>query len=159
MLTSTQQVAYINALRNIGLEAKSANAAGTTLRAVRKTMESDPEFANMCLDTLEEFNDLIEQEAMRRAVEGVPEPVFHKGEIVGHITKYSDTLLTKLLTGRRPDVYGDKKQIIGANNGPVVIEVRDFTTPTRIDHVSAPTAQIAVQNTIDQITLEIPEFL
>lgn len=55
----------------------------------------------------EEAVEKLEREAMRRAAEGVDEPVFHKGEVVGYVRKYSDTLLIFLLKAARPDKYRD----------------------------------------------------
>lgn len=48
---------------------------------------------------------MLEDEARRRAVDGVDEPVFQGGELVGHVRRYSDRLLEFLLRGRRPTVY------------------------------------------------------
>lgn len=45
----------------------------------------------------------LEQEAYRRAVHGVSEAVYHKGEVVGHKQVYSDGLLSKLLDAKLPD--------------------------------------------------------
>ena len=44
----------------------------------------------------------LEDEARRRAVDGVDEPVFQQGKQVGTIRKHSDTLLIFLLKGIRP---------------------------------------------------------
>ncbi len=44
--------------------------------------------------------------AMERAVEGVPIPVFHKGEQVGERRWYNDRLLMFLLKHHQPDRYG-----------------------------------------------------
>ena len=50
----------------------------------------------------EEAFSVLEDEAMRRAVNGVKEPVYHNGKVVGHILKYSDTVLITLLR-RKPE--------------------------------------------------------
>ena len=47
------------------------------------------------------------QEARRRAVTGIDKPVFFKGEVVGSITKYSDSLLMFLLKAHRPQKFRD----------------------------------------------------
>ena len=57
--------------------------------------------------------DTLEAEARRRAIEGVEEPVFHKGEQVGTLRKYSDVLLIFLLKGARPERYRDNYQRAG----------------------------------------------
>ena len=53
----------------------------------------------------------MEQEAFRRALDGVEEPIFHRGVQVGSVTKYSDNLLQFLLRGRRPNVYGNQVSV------------------------------------------------
>mgnify|MGYP006303842671 CR=1 FL=1 len=52
--------------------------------------------------------DRLEAEARRRAVQGVEEPVFYKGEIVGYKLKYSDGLLKFLLKGNAPEKFKER---------------------------------------------------
>lgn len=53
--------------------------------------------------------DRLEEEARRRAVEGVEEPVgWYQGEPGGYVRKYSDTLLIFLLKGARPQKYRER---------------------------------------------------
>jgi hypothetical protein len=66
---------------------------------------SDEKFAAAWADAIEQGTQALEDEARRRAVDGVDEPVFQKGELVGHVRRYSDNLLMFLLRGRRPTVY------------------------------------------------------
>ena len=48
--------------------------------------------------------DLLEEEARRRAVDGVNKrPIYHRGVQVGEIAQYSDKLLIFLLERRRPE--------------------------------------------------------
>jgi hypothetical protein len=65
---------------------------------------------------------LLEQEAQRRAFNGVLEPVFHKGQECGTVRKYSDTLLIFLLKARNPAKYRDGVED-GVRNHPVTINV------------------------------------
>lgn len=44
-------------------------------------------------------------EAFRRAVEGIGEDRFFKGDVVGRVTRYSDRLLMFLLKARRPERF------------------------------------------------------
>jgi hypothetical protein len=67
--------------------------------------KADKEFAAAWEEALEIAGDRFEAEAARRAVEGVEEPVYHKGSVVGHVTKYSDSLLAKLMDGSKPEKY------------------------------------------------------
>jgi hypothetical protein len=56
---------------------------------------------------LEQGTQRIEDEMLRRGVEGWDEPVYQKGELVGHVRKYSDQMLAQLHRIRRPDLYRD----------------------------------------------------
>lgn len=54
---------------------------------------------------------LLEDEATRRARDGVDEPIFYKDVLIGSQKKYSDTLLMFLLKGNRPEKFSDKLTI------------------------------------------------
>ena len=66
-----------------------------------------------------------EDEAVRRAHDGVDEPVFYQGKACGVVRKYSDTLLIFLLKGRRPEKYRDRpSHAVGVpDDGPVTFKV------------------------------------
>ena len=49
----------------------------------------------------------IEDVAMDRALNGVEEPVYHRGEIVGTRRAYNDRLLMFMLKNRAPERFGD----------------------------------------------------
>ena len=49
----------------------------------------------------------MELEARRRAVKGTDKPVFQRGEQVGTIREYSDTLLMFLLKANKPEKFRD----------------------------------------------------
>lgn len=71
----------------------------------------DEEFRLAWDDAVDEGTDLLEDEARRRALEGVVEPIFHKGVEVTQVKRYSDTLLIFLLKGRRPAKFRDNVDI------------------------------------------------
>lgn len=124
-MTEDQKVKFLNALLATGLEATAARAAGCTVHMVKKERDMDPGFDNLASNYMEAFNDTLEAEAIRRGRDGVDEPVFYKGEEVSSITRYSDTLLAKLLTGRRPDTYGNKQEISTKGDG-LIVTIRTF---------------------------------
>jgi hypothetical protein len=53
-------------------------------------------------------NDLAEDELVRRATEGVVEPVFQGGHLVGGIRRLSDQLLMFYLKANKPEKYREK---------------------------------------------------
>lgn len=53
----------------------------------------------------------LEDEAHRRAFDGVDEPVFYKGEDCGAVKKYSDTLAIFLLKAHAPEKYRERQDL------------------------------------------------
>ena len=58
---------------------------------------------------------------MRRAVDGVEEPVYQGGQLVGTKLVYSDTLLGKLLNANRPAKYRERFDVAHSGNLSVVV--------------------------------------
>lgn len=59
--------------------------------------------------------EVWEAEVKRRAYEGVEEPVYQKGMLVGFIRKYSDLLAIFHLKGARPEKYRDNHVAVQVN--------------------------------------------
>lgn len=87
---------------------------------LEKRIDSDPDLAEKIEAAHKRAFDRLEGEAYRRAVIGVEEPVFHKGQRVGHVRKYSDTLLIKLLEANDTR-YGSRLKLVG-ENGPIEVQ-------------------------------------
>jgi len=71
--------AFLGALAQTGVITQAAKIAGVSRKATQD-WRKEPEFAQAFAQAMEEAADRIEREAIRRAVEGVDEPVIHKGE-------------------------------------------------------------------------------
>lgn len=65
-----------------------------------------------------------------RAVEGVLEPVYQRGEQVGTVRRYRDTLLIFLLKGNQASKFADRREVTGKDGGPV--QVRQEIDPTAL---------------------------
>lgn len=63
----------------------------------------------------------LEDEAQRRAVDGVVEPVFYRDKLVGHKRRYSDSLLIRLLEANGPARFGPKPELPNQSRGPGVV--------------------------------------
>ena len=70
--------------------------------------DDDPKFAQEWKKAIEVGADLLEEEALRRAVQGVQRPVYQGGRLVGNVREYSDTLLIFLLKGAKPQKYAER---------------------------------------------------
>ena len=114
---------FLRILRETLNVSEAAKGAGFHRITFYRHRESDPEFAKAWDDACEEAYDELEAEARRRAFKGVDEPVFHRGEIVGHIRRYSDSLVMPLLgTYRRKFRPQTALELTGADGGPVQID-------------------------------------
>jgi hypothetical protein len=65
-------------------------------------------YAKAFEDAKQRACDALEQEARRRAMEGVEKPIVRNGFVVDTYTEYSDTLLIFLMKGAMPDKYKDR---------------------------------------------------
>ena len=76
--------------------------------------------------------DTLEDEAVRRAKDGVEKPVYQGGKLVGHVQEYSDTLLIFLLKGARPEKYRDRvQQELSGPGGQTIQLITSVPRPQR----------------------------
>lgn len=98
---------FLLSLSECGNVTQAAKDAGISRMTAYRHRERDAEFAEAWDDAVEEGTDALEAEARRRAMQGVEEPVYYKGYVVGHVQKFSDTLLIFLLKAYRPETFRD----------------------------------------------------
>jgi hypothetical protein len=118
--TPAKRDKFIKLYQEIGVKNKCAAACGVTDETIDQWRKKDEEFSRQYDEAYNLYRDRLEEEALRRAVEGVPEPVYFKGEVVGHILKYSDNLLTLMLKRHIP-AYRDKATIDHNVSGGVLV--------------------------------------
>ncbi len=134
---TTKKEKFLAALAKGRTVKDSCIHAGAGRAAVYKWRKGDPEFAAAWDKAEDEGTDVLEAEAIRRAVEGVDEPVgWYQGVAGGTIRRYSDVLLIFLLKGRRPNKYRERQQVehSGPGGGPIEIEV-DSLTDEQLEHI------------------------
>jgi len=111
---------FIELLRETLNVSASARGCGYNRATVYREREKDQAFADAWDQACEDAYDELEQEARRRAFKGVDEPVFHRGEIVGHVRKYSDQLVMPLLGAYRSRFRPKSGvELSGPDGGPV----------------------------------------
>jgi hypothetical protein len=121
--TARARERFLEAYAQCGHISRAAEAAGIARATVYVWQEHDPEFAAAFREAGITATESLEQEAWRRAVDGVPEPVFQHGKQVGTIQRYSDQLLMCLLRARAPERYRDK---VDVSVTPVIKAVAGF---------------------------------
>ena len=91
---------------NMKLAALAAGYKNTA--AVNKAKKNDAAFADAIAEAAEAAADMLEAEAVRRAVQGVKKNVYFKGEIIDTEIIYSDSLLALLLKAAKPEKYSER---------------------------------------------------
>ncbi len=107
------QRAFLAAYAECGNISAAAKAAQVNPDQHHKTWKHDPVYWEAFEAAHEIACDMLEYEARRRAVEGVQEPVYHKGRVVGYVNKYSDALLMFLLRAERRSKFNPKSDAVG----------------------------------------------
>lgn len=111
---------------NVVLSCKAANVTAETVYAARL---KSPELRAQWASAMNAAQQVLEAEAWRRAVKGVPEPVWLKDGSgqpvkVDEVRKYSDTLLIFLLKAADPKKYRENQRVelTGPEGRPVQVE-------------------------------------
>jgi len=134
------QAKFLAAYRATARIDVSAATAGISTAAHYKWVATDPEYVKELDKARDEALSLLEDEAHRRAVQGVEEPVFYQGEVCGTKLNYSDTLLIFLMKAANPEKYRDrfdirsKVETIG-NQPPIVAMVSEVFTASEIERM------------------------
>ena len=127
----TTRAAFLQAYRRAGTLASAARQVHVSRGAHYRWLQQDPDYAAAFHEANEEVADTLETEARRRALEGVEEPVFYKGERIGSTRRYSDSLLILLLMAKRPDQFRERMDVTSTvDHGTVVIDPQILKTLT-----------------------------
>lgn len=86
----------------------AAIQSGVSPAFVHAWIKDDREAAEKIQEAQRVGYGALESEAIRRAMRGVTEDVYYKGEVVGQKTTYSDGLLGKVMEARIPE-YSKKE--------------------------------------------------
>jgi hypothetical protein len=106
VLAKKKRRVFLDVLAKTGRVAEAARACGyTDTAALQAHRRNDEDFAEAWSQALEAAAHVFEEEATRRAIDGVHEPVYYKGEVVGYKLNHSDPLLMFMLRGLKPDTY------------------------------------------------------
>ncbi len=127
-LTKRDKRRFLGLFADLGRIDAAAQAAGIHRDTHYAWLKSDPWYAAEFEKAKEKSYDRLEDEALRRAVEGTDEPVYHGGKRVGFVRKYSDVLLIFLLKGRRPEVFRERYDLQHHGSVSLVNFVGDVMT-------------------------------
>jgi hypothetical protein len=105
---NTWDKAFLTSLRRLGNVTVACEAARISRSAVYERRKNDEAFSDAWDEALEEASDRLELEARRRAERGTLKPIYQKGKRVGYVREYSDTLMSLLLKGNRPEKFAER---------------------------------------------------
>jgi len=91
--TEDRRAIYLAALETTGIKITARREAGVTDTTVRNHRRKTEGFKEAEAEATRAYRARIEAEIHRRGIEGVEEPIYWQGEVVGHVIKYSDKLL------------------------------------------------------------------
>ena len=112
--------AFLAAYRISGSITRAAKAANISKRLHYYWLGHFDKYQKAFERAVVEAGDIYEDEAKRRAVVGVLEPVFYQGRRCGAIRRHSDFLLAMILRRFKPE-YREKQPVDSNNTVPPLI--------------------------------------
>jgi hypothetical protein len=111
-----RQAQYLSALREYGEAPLAREEVGISWETVKKQRKKDPGFVELEQEAQRIYRARLAAEVHRRGMEGIEEPIYWNGKIVGYITKYSDKML-ELHVKRHIPEYRDKVTVKNEMSG------------------------------------------
>lgn len=112
-ISDEQKQLFLDALSRSGILAVACKAAGITRQSTVNWRKRDPQFAAAYDDAMADAADLLEEEARRRAYEGVSTlKIIGTGDNAREVyeTRYSDQLMLALLKAKKPDEFAERSK-------------------------------------------------
>lgn len=111
-----KQAAFLTALViSAGRVAKAARAAKINRATVYRWLD-DETFQQHYKRAMGQVTQVLEDEAIRRATDGVTKGIYYQGTKVGTERVYSDGLMQFLLRGAAPEKYRERSDVSGSVN-------------------------------------------
>lgn len=119
--SSVHQRRFLECFAACGSIVQASRWAKLSRQAHYNWLREDPTYRKRFEAAEERAARALEDEAVRRAKDGVRKPVFHKGKIVGYVTEYSDALMAKLLAANNPQKFSEriKQEHTGKDGKPL----------------------------------------
>ncbi len=103
---------FLDTVARTGNLMLAAKKIGVSTRALYLARQRHPDFDANWTMAVKIYNMFVANEAIRkRAIDGVREPVWFQGKIVGYQLRHDSGLTQFFLKGAMPEVYGDRREI------------------------------------------------
>ncbi len=135
--THEVQERFLDQLVNSGGNIKRAlDGIPITRFHLRRFAKENQGFNTRFIDALELGLDALEDEATRRAYEGVTKDKFYKTKKIGMERTYSDSLMKFLLEGRRREVFGKESKIkLEGGDSPIDVNALPEAVRDKIEQI------------------------
>ena len=126
VFTPERKAQFCESLAETGCVQETCRALGVRAAAAYSARDHDLQFRERWDAAALIGTTVLEAEAHRRAVHGVKQHVWYKGEVCGDVTNYSDALLALLLKAQKPALYRERMTIGGEAEAPLHVNVTDL---------------------------------
>ena len=118
-ISHSKKRAFLLAFTEIG-QLRRACAAVTMDHSLHYYwLKTDPTYVEAFSEAQALAGATLEEEAIRRARDGIKRTIFHQGKPIGEELLYSDTLLIFLLKGAMPEKYSERHEVTGKSGAPL----------------------------------------
>ena len=131
--TAKKLNAFLHHLGRTGSVTFAATRARLQRRTLYKLRATDESFALRWDEALDLGVERLQDDAMRRALDGVARPVWRGGKEVGSVRQFDNKLLQFLLRAHRPETYGDGRRTGGLPPLPFDLAERLAASQPRLD--------------------------
>lgn len=91
------RIVFLAQLERWGMVGQAAAAAGVSVRTIQRWRNDLPKFNERCEEALDRRQQLLEDKAMARAGKATVKPFFYKGQKLGEVENYNDSLLMRMI--------------------------------------------------------------
>jgi hypothetical protein len=157
--SSEKELAFFSVLAETANVSRACSAVSIARQTAYNRYEEDKEFAEKWEQAVAVGICALEDEANRRAFEGVDKPVFYQGQRTGQwvdkdgkpteskegavafkpnvIREYSDTLAIFMLKAHKPEKYRERFEHTGAGGAPLIPPSSPEDTARRVAFILA----------------------
>lgn len=120
-----KQKDFLEAFGTYASISKAARKVKVPRRTIYEWFNTDPIFKADYELATKQAVDALEDEAIRRGMEGVLKPIYQGGQKVGTVREYSDTLMSLLLKAWAPEKYKERmhQELTGKGGKPLFSKV------------------------------------
>jgi hypothetical protein len=129
--SAKKRAAFLAHLAHSGLIARACEATGIGETVPYAWVRDHPEFAEQMAEARKQGDAValarMEMEADRRAVDGIPRNIYHKGTVIAQERNYDSILLMFRMKYLNPAYREHADSVV--QTGSVTIQVASFTAP------------------------------